>query len=163
MQRILCTSMCLVVACGFGVVGTAAKTEPGEGQQAAGHEEVRKSDLAKMQGQWELSLRDANGNPLRSVKEINGTTTFLTRYNQQGEIIDAHTSELELTITDQVKIHTWRNLEVTAGPGKGTKHPGPAAFIYVIDDNSWREVWGLLRGDVRPPAMFVWKRLGSAN
>lgn len=149
--------------CWCGVVVLLAVCPAAQAQDKADLEEVKKADLAKMQGKWELLHKDGNGNPIRSVKEIKGNKTFLTRYNDKGEVFHAHTSELELTVTDRVRIHTWRIMEVTAGPNKGDKYPGPAAYIYTIDDSSWTEVWGLLRGDRRPPAMFVWKRVKAAE
>lgn len=136
---------------------------PSQARDDASSEEVKKADLASMQGRWELTRTDAGGNVIRSVKEIKGNKTTLTRYNAKGEVIHAHTSELELTVTDRVKIHTWRNMEVTAGQGKGEKIPGPFSFIYTIDDNTWTEAWGLLRGDRQPAAMYVWKRPGASN
>ena len=42
----------------------------------------------------------------------------------------------------QVKIFTYTQMEVTDGPQKGSKFPGPVSYVYWANDRYFREAWG---------------------
>lgn len=131
-------------------VALSAEEEPAD---------AAKRDLAALQGKWEMTVRTGDG-MIRSVQTIDGTTSTVDRYDERGALIQSHTAHFKLRITGQVKVLTFFDLEVTAGPRKGLKFKGPLSYIYVLKRDTWVEARGLLvdqeDGD---PRLLVWKRL----
>ena len=52
--------------------------------------------------------------------------------------------EFRLERQGPVKIFTFYNQEITAGPEKGTKVEGSRSYIYRLTDDTFDEVWGFL-------------------
>ena len=140
------------------VVLATAPAYSGEAGKKA-HDEALKEELAKLQGKWEMTLK-VRGRTVRSVKVIEGNKTVLTRYDENGTLFWAHRSEFKLEITDRVKIFTFFNLEVTAGPQKGGKSKKPVSYIYAVDEDTWAEAMGLLI-DQKDNELHlrIWKRV----
>ena len=130
----------------------------GQGADQSDAEAVKR-DLAKLQGTWELTRRVQNGT-VRSVKVIEGNKTILRRFDPNGAIYWAHTSEFRVAITGRVRVFTFFNLEVTAGPNKGSKSEEESSYIYRVDDNTLVEAHGLLIGkEDDEPRIVIWKRV----
>jgi uncharacterized protein (TIGR03067 family) len=144
---------------------TEFATKPGAGLLLVTYQRQERhlkdsDDLAKVQGTWQL--KQAGGR--HTVKVIKGNMTTLTRYDENGAVIHAHTSEFKLEVKDSVRIHTWSNLEVTEGPQKGQKSPEGLSFsyIYTVDKDTWVEARGLLVGQRDgQPRLHVWKRVSN--
>ena len=100
--------------------------QPGERND----DKATKEELAKLQGEWELILETGN-RTIRSVKKVEGNKTMVTRFDESGAVISAHTSEFTLEITARVKIFTYRNVKTT-----GQKRE-PRSYIYTVDKDTW--------------------------
>jgi len=130
----------------------------GQGEKQA-QEDAVSEDLAKLQGRWELTRRVGN-RTLRSVKVIEGNKTRLTRFDENGASYWAHTSTFKIEIADNVRIFTFFNLEVTAGPSKGRKSKERSSYIYKIVHDNFVEARGLLVGqEEEEPRIVIWKRV----
>lgn len=120
-------------------------------------------DLAKLQGTWELERRVGN-KTLRSVKVIEGNKTRLQRFDEDGQIYWAHTSEFRLARLGRVRMFTFFNLEVTAGSSKGRKSEKPSSFIYTVTDETLVEARGLLVDkEDEEPQLTVWRRVKNKD
>lgn len=116
-------------------------------------------ELAGLQGTWELQRKSGN-QTLRSVKVIEGNGTTLQRFDGNGRLYWAHTSEFKLDVADRVRTFTFFNLEVTAGPSKGRKSNQESTFIYKVTGDKLVEARGLLADDGdEEPQLSVWTRV----
>jgi hypothetical protein len=116
-------------------------------------------DLAELRGKWEMTVRTKDG-ILRSVQTIDGTASTVDRYDARNELLESHTAKFKLQITDQIRVFTYFDLEVTAGPRKGLGFKGPLSFIYTLDRDSFVEARGLLANqEDGEPRLLVWKRV----
>jgi hypothetical protein len=158
---------CLPIILVFSMSGIsssqAVQIENRKDSEIAGDEKsdvvTAETDLANIQGSWELTF-ESNGKTVRTVKEIKGNKTTLTRYDEKGDVIHAHTSEFKLDVSGRVRIHTFFNLEVTAGEGKGEKFQGPHSYVYALYGDTWIEVQGLLVDQLDNDArLYRWTRL----
>lgn len=123
--------------------------------------DATKGDLAALRGKWEMTSRTRD-EMMRSVQTIDGTTSTVDRFDARGELIQSHMAHFKLHLTDQVKVFTCFDLEVTAGPRKGLKFKGPLSFICVLKRDSWVEARGiLLDQDDGDPRLLVWKRVAE--
>jgi hypothetical protein len=148
----------VAVIAGLVVLVSAASAMAWQEEEAI-HQGILKADLAKLQGTWELTRRVGN-RTIRSVKTIEGNKTRLTRFDPDGAIFWAHTSEFRLSISGQVRIFTFFNLEVTAGRNRGAKVEEPFSFIYKVDDETSAAARGfLINQEDGEPRVEVWKRV----
>jgi len=148
--------MTRIVAMSLVCLATAAVRCRAEKPQ---EEEMLAKDLEQLQGTWEL-VRQVQGRTLRSVKVITGHKTTLTRHDQQGTAYWAHTSQFKIAISGRVRIFTFFNLDVTAGPSKGQRVEYSTSFIYRVDSHSLIEGHGLMIGqNDGEPRLVVWKRV----
>lgn len=135
--------------------GDSANPQPNKTQVEA---ELAK-ELAKLQGSWELTRRVGN-KTIRSVKEIQGNTSRVTRYGPDGKVFWAHTSEFRLSVSGRVRVFTFFNLEVRAGASKGVRDKKPSAYVYRVNDKTLTEARGLLTDhEHEEPRLVVWKRV----
>ncbi len=116
-------------------------------------------DLTKLQGKWETTLR-AGGRTILNVQTIKGTKSTVERFDEKGELLQSHTADFKLNVNDQVRVFTFFDLRVTAGPQKGKGFNGPLSFIYVLKPAVWIEARGLM-ADQRDgePRLMIWKRV----
>ena len=70
-----------------------------------------------------------------------------------------HTADFEVKKTEHVLIFTYRNLTVTAGPGKGTVEKDPVSYVYQIRGDKWFYMFGLLNDDTGPMHGGVYERV----
>ena len=126
----------------------------------AAAEPAPEEDLKLIQGTWEREEpSDSKASYRRATKQINGNRETVTYYDDAGKIVRRHNVEFSLSRGGEVKIFTYRQMEITEGPQKGTKNPGPVSYIYWANDKFFREVWGFLPGQEAPPVvLYVWKR-----
>ena len=117
-------------------------------------------DLKLVQGRWEREEpSDSKASYRRATKDIAGNKETITYYDGGGNVVRRHNVEFSLSRMGDVKIFTYRQMEITDGPEKGTKNPGPASYVYWANDKFFREVWGFLPGQDAPPVvLYVWKR-----
>jgi hypothetical protein len=128
----------------------------GEGKPD-GEAAILKDDLRNLQGRWELVLK-FQGRTIRSVQSIEGNKSTVTRYDEKGAVLEAHSADFTLSISGRTRIFTYFNYEVTAGPNKGRRGP-QRAFVYRVDGDSFFEARGLLVDQGEPVALSRWKRV----
>lgn len=111
----------------------------------------------EVQGKWTRVTQTPNG-PVRLLKEHRGHRTLLAAYDQKGNVLYAHESEFRIEIAGKVRILTFFNRKVTAGPDKGQEQKESQSFLYRISGDQFIETWGLLENDPSRPLMILWKR-----
>jgi hypothetical protein len=116
------------------------------------------ADLQGMQGNWTREFTNRQGAPMRLEKLIDGNRDTVDEFDTNGNKIRSHSANFKLKLEGSVRIFTFSNLVVNAGPDLGAQFPGPTSFIYKLDGDTMYEVWGLLDGNKNPPLVFVWKR-----
>ena len=121
-------------------------------------------DLALAQGVWEIE-DGGNYDPLvvRSTKLIAGNKATVASYDKDGKILSESTTEFSLDQSGRVSLITHRNLEITAGLGKGGKAPPgiSTSNVYAINRIQFTEICGTLDGSGFSPNLLKWKRVES--
>jgi hypothetical protein len=116
-------------------------------------------DLAAMQGRWTYSTTNQAGAVFRIEKVVKSTDDVVTHYDQNGNVIHAHTSTFDLTRHGPLRVFTIRNTLATAGPNTGQNQAGPRSYAYRVEGDNFLEVWGLLETDRGPPRVIIWTRV----
>lgn len=148
-QRHTSIVVLFAAALGFVVSMAAQGDEPGEAAKA-------------VQGKWVRHQTTANGR-VKIVKEHKGQRTIVTAYDDKENVLYSHESEFKVELSGRVRIFTFFNRSITAGPNAGQKFKEPASFVYRIAENRFIEVHGILEGDANPPNMIIWDRVEEAK
>ncbi len=111
-----------------------------------------------VQGKWVRHQDTANGR-VKIVKEHNGQRTIVTAYDDKANVLYSHESEFKVELSGKVRIFTFFNRVITAGPNSGQKIKEPVSFVYRIVENRFIEVHGILDGDANAPNMIIWDRI----
>jgi hypothetical protein len=126
-------------------------------------------DLKALQGTWERTqvLPDQPGEPGkrtgRVVKVVTGNRETVTTFDADGKVTYAHAVEFRLEREGKVRVFTFFNREVTAGPTKGQKVAEPSSYIYRLTGDGFEEVWGFLPGQEKRDLLAAkWKRARRA-
>lgn len=120
-------------------------------------------EMKKLEGRFERVFLNGAGVRFRTVKEEREGKSLVTTYDDVGNVVEAHTSEYKIEKRGPVRVFSFFNVTVTAGPQKGLTHAGTSTYIYRADEKGFAEVWGMLEGDERPPQMLVWRRMGEGE
>jgi hypothetical protein len=149
-------------------VAAAAADEPPKGlvpapeiNGKAADEANAKKDLAKVQGTWVAEGRDPRTGKFlgRIVKYIKGNKEMVVQEGPDGQVVNAHRVDFEVSRLGAVRLFTYYNAEITDGPQKGQKMP-PYTYIYRVDDKAFTEVMGMLVGQERQtPSARQYKRV----
>lgn len=131
---------------------------PRESKDELSNETTAAKELADVQGKWERIMK-TDGVAFKVVKEHKGNETTVTILDSKGAVVVAKKSEFRLEQTGKVRIFTFFNNVVTAGPQKGQTDQEPHAYIYRITGDTFIEVNGLLIGDGDEPVIFAWQRV----
>ena len=132
--------------------------------QSRGAAEEKDAELKKVEGRYERFVRNQAGTTFRVIKEeLEGGQSIVTTYDDVGNVVVAHTSTYKIEKRGPVRVYSFFNLTVTAGPNKGLTDPATNSYIYRVDDDAYTEVWGMLEGDPNPPQFLVWKRIKEAK
>jgi uncharacterized protein (TIGR03067 family) len=156
-RRTLACALLLSLSCLTGAPAAAAPPpDSSSGAEAS-------KDLRTVQGLWEREEpADSKASYRRATKDVRGNKETVTYYNAKGEIVRRHKVDFDVSRTGDVKIFTYTQMEVTDGPQKGAKMPGPVSYIYWANDKYFREAWGFLPGQDTPPALlYVWRKVGG--
>ena len=139
----------------FTPLAVALLAEPSPAAESAPPE-----DLKTVQGMWEREEpSDSPASYRRATKDIRGNKETVSYYDAKGDLVRRHRVDFTLSRMGDVKVFTYTQMEVTDGPQKGTKMPGPVSYVYWANDRYFREAWGFLPGQEAPPAtLYVWKR-----
>ena len=114
--------------------------------------------IKAVQGKWVRYQTTANG-PVKIVKEHKGQRTIATGYDDKLNVIYSHESEFKIEQSGKVRIFTFFNRTITAGPNAGQKIKEPVSFVYRVAENRFIEVHGVLDGDNNLPNMIIWDRI----
>ena len=117
-------------------------------------------DLKIIQGMWEREEPSGTqASYKRATKEIRGNKETVSYYDAENRLVRRHNVDFTVSRMGDVKIFTYTQMEITEGPQKGTKNPGPVSYVYWANDKFFREVWGFLPGQEAPPVvLYIWKR-----
>ena len=126
---------------------------------ATGIADDNADEMKRLQGRFERTYANAAGTIFRVVKDVTGDQSVVTSYDDVGNVIEAHTSTFKIEKRGPVRVFSFFNLIVTAGPQKGAVEFATRSYIYRIDGDMIGEAWGLLDGDDSPPRMLYWRRV----
>lgn len=115
-----------------------------------------------IEGKWTRVVETANG-PVRYEKEHRDGATTLEVFDAAGILLAAKTSNYELAETGKVRLFTFFNNVVTAGPGAGQVAPDESSYVYRVEGDRFIEVRGLLKDQVEPFDVLVWERVTAAE
>ena len=120
-------------------------------------------DLKALQGTWERTqVIPGQQGPQqgRVVKEVKGNREIVRSYDKDGKESYAHAVEFRLERQGDVRVYTFFNREVIAGPNKGQMVAEPASYIYRLRDDTFEEVWGFLPGQEKRELLAAkWRRV----
>jgi len=121
-----------------------------------------REDESALQGRWEQQAMEGVGEKgQRVVKEVKGDTETVTTYDQGEKVIHAQTAKFRLRREGPVRVYTFYNRRVTAGPEQGRFRDSERSYLYKLRGDELHEVWGLLEGqEGREVAIIRWKRAG---
>lgn len=124
----------------------------------AGADDAPPVEPDPIEGKWSRTV-DTNAGPVRVVKEHRDGKTTLETFDAAGNLLAAKTSDYELIETEHVRIFTFFNNVVTAGPGTGQVAPDTSSYVYRIEGKRFFEVRGLLKDQDEPFNVLVWERV----
>lgn len=116
-------------------------------------------ELKRLEGRYERTFTNNAGTQFKVIKDVVGDQSVVTTYDDVGNVIESHTSTIKVEKRGPVRVHSFFNLPVTAGPAKGEQQFETRSYIYRADEESFVEVWGMLEGDPFPPRVLYWKRV----
>ncbi len=122
------------------------------------------ADWAQVRGKWEREAKDKEGKTFRATKEIRGNQETITYYDNEGKVVYTHTVEVKLERVGNVRLFTYSNGKVLAGPNKDQEvSPKPFSYVYTTDGQMFAEVMGFLAGQEESlakaaPQLTIWKR-----
>jgi hypothetical protein len=113
--------------------------------------------VAEVQGQWIRHQSTPQG-VITFVKEHQGNSTRMQATDAAGKVLYAHASEFTIAQSGKVRIFTFFNRTVTAGPDQGQTAKEPVSFVFRVHNDQFVEAYGVLDDDPNPPRMLVWER-----
>ncbi len=116
-------------------------------------------ELKRVMGRWEHTFTNKAGTQFRVVKDVFEDSDTVTTYDDMGNVVTAHRSQFKIEKRGPVRVFSFFNSVVTAGPDKGEQRFETNSYIYRAEDDYFIEVWGLLDGDPNPPRILAWKRV----
>jgi len=116
-------------------------------------------ELKRVMGRWEHSFTNKAGTQFRVVKDVFEDHDTVTTYDDTGNVVTAHRSQFKIEKRGPVRVFSFFNSVVTAGPDKGEQRFETNSYIYRAEDDYFIEVWGLLDGDPNLPRILAWKRV----
>ena len=100
---------------------------------------------------------------IRLVKEHKGHKTVVTASDDKESVIYSHESEFKVEQSGRVRIFTFSNRVITAGPNTGAKIAAPLSFVYRIGDDRFIEAHGVLENESTAPTMIIWERIKDTS
>ena len=122
-------------------------------------DEQSEAEPRRLQGRYERRFTNDAGTEFRTIKDVAGDQETVTTYDDVGNVVEAHTSSIKVEKRGEVRVLSFYNVTVTAGPAKGRQLAETRSYIYRASDEHFAEVWGLLESDPGPPRMLIWKRV----
>ena len=116
------------------------------------------ADSTAMQGRWVREVKNPQGLVFVMEKHISGNRDTVTHLDPNGNVIHTHSADFKLSQEGGVRVFTFSNLVVTAGPKIGAQQQGPNSFLYRVNAEKFVEVWGLRDGDPQVIDVLIWHR-----
>lgn len=116
-------------------------------------------ELKRVMGRWERTFNNPAGTQFRVIKDVFEDHDTVVTYDDVGNVVTAHRSDFKIEKRGPVRVFSFFNSVVTAGPDKGAQHFETNSYIYRVEDDSFIEVWGMLDGDPNPVRVLGWKRV----
>jgi hypothetical protein len=116
-------------------------------------------ELKRLEGRYERTYTNNAGTLFRVTKEIAGDQEVVTHFDDVGNIVMVNTATIKVEKRGPVRVFSFFNVVVTAGPSKGEQHFETVSYVYRVTDDSFFEVWGMLEGDPNLPQAMAWKRI----
>jgi hypothetical protein len=120
-------------------------------------------ELKKLAGRYERLFKNSAGTLFRVVKEIEGAQEVVTTLDDTGNVVTAHAATIKVQKHGPVRVFSFFNRVVLAGPDKGEKQFGTVSYVYRADQESFLEARGVMEGDPSPPGMLIWRRVKEAK
>jgi hypothetical protein len=118
-------------------------------------------DLEQIQGQWTRTERTGLFGRQRVTKEIEGDLETVTYYDSSDEVSSAHTVKVQLRRAGPIKVFLFKDQTFTAGPNKGEKQEGTAAYVYKVVGDTFIEIWGVLDEGDATLRVLRWTRAST--
>ncbi len=121
----------------------------------AEEEKELKADLRKMQGKWEYTFKDEQGEvQIRKVKEIKDETETVTWYLPDGKVYQVNRVDIKLEMKGKDRLLIYSNWKYLEGPEKGKEIQGKlGSYVYKIEGDAFTEVLETGEGEIQ------WKRM----
>jgi hypothetical protein len=116
-------------------------------------------ELQKLAGRYERSFSNNAGTMFRAVKEIEGNQEIVTIFDDVGNVVAAHTATIKAEKHGPVRVFSFFNRIVLAGPNKGETQFATVSYVYRADQDGFIEARGVMDGDPSSPGMLLWKRV----
>lgn len=128
-------------------------------QTWAADEQDLKRDLDRLQGKWEYTFKDNQGNVIiRKVGEFKDEMQIVTWYLPSGRVYQVNRVDIKLEKKGKERILTYSNWKYLEGPEKGKEIPGKiGSFVYRIEGDIWTT--GLESGT----GEIEWKRVKESK
>jgi hypothetical protein len=117
------------------------------------------AELKRLAGRYERTYFNPAGTMFRVVKEVVGDEEIVTNYDDVGNVIESHRATIKVEKRGSVRVFSFFNAVVTAGPNKGATQTGTNSYVYRCDSDTFVEAWGLLEGDPNRPRMNIWQKM----
>jgi len=117
------------------------------------------AELKRLEGRFERYATNAGGVRFRTVRDVVGDQSTVSTFDDVGNLVESHTSTIKVEKRGPVRVLSFFNLLVTAGPNKGHTQLGTSTYIYRLEGDVFTEAWGFLEGDSSPPRVFEWQRV----
>jgi len=121
------------------------------------------AEMKRLQGRFERTFTNAAGTVFRTVKEMGDGEETVVTYDDAGNVVESHQSQFKVEKRGPVRVFSFFNALVTAGPNKGHTQLDTNSYIYRLEGDTFIEAWGLLENDPNAPRMLGWRRVKAAN
>jgi hypothetical protein len=119
---------------------TAASGVPSAADASGGENGVN-ADWAQVRGKRKRELKDQEGRTGRATKEIQGNQETITYFDHEGKVVYAQTVEVKLERVGNVRLFTYSNGKVLAGPNNDQEvSPKPFSYVYTTDGQMFSKV-----------------------
>ena len=117
------------------------------------------AEMKRLEGRFERTFTNGAGTVFRVVKDVANGQSNVATYDDAGNVVESHQSQFKVEKRGPVRVFSFFNVVVTAGPNKGHTLLETNSFIYRIEGDTIIEAWGLLENDPNAPRMFAWRRV----
>lgn len=156
MKTLLCLPM--VIAALLSAAALRAAEPAATPKDKPSDEKQAQQDLKQIQGIWVRTERSGLFSSRRITKNIQGDRETVTYYNSDGSVEHAHAVTFAVRRAGPVRIFSFSDQEMTAGPDQGKKTDARGEYVYKVVGETFVEIWGVLGDEDRDPEVLRWQR-----